>query len=101
MYSTINSMYTEKVIDLLNALTKANIPHETEIRKDVEGFIIYFPDKKNRVGDVILHNYSYCHEHGAFEGYGSMSTVEGDVCVFMTPEEVVEHAKKQNFKRGG
>lgn len=101
MYPTINPMYTEKVIDLLNALTKANIPHETEIMKDSRGFIIYFPDKKNRIGDVILHDYSYGHEWGGFEGYQKMSKVNGDVCVFATPEEVVEYAKEQNYERGG
>lgn len=101
MYSTINPMYTEKVIELLNVLTKANILHETEIRKDCRGFIIYFPDKENRTGDVILHDYSYGHELGCFEGYGKMSKVNGDVYVFTTPEEVVKYAKEQNYERGG
>lgn len=95
----INPMYTKKVSDLVDALIAANIPHETEIMRDAGGYIVYFPDKKNRKGDVILHNFSYGHEYGGFEGYEGMSYVDGDVCIFDTVEQVVEYAKKQNFIR--
>ena len=98
-YST-NQMFNERVEELIDALIASNIPHETEFMLKANGYIVYFPDKKSRRGDVILHNYSYGHEWGGFEGYQDMSTNPGDVCVFESVEEVVEHAKKQNFKKG-
>ena len=97
-YST-NPLFNDRVNELIDALIVADIPHETQFMCNADGYIVYFPNIANRRGDVILHNYGYGHEWGGFEGYQDMSTVPGDVCVFDTVEEVVEHAKKQNFKR--
>lgn len=93
----MNDLYVREVGKLCNALTDANIAYEVYHAVNNHGFIILFPNKENRKGDVILHDYSYGHEGGLFEGYAAMSKVEGDVYVFDTIEEIVELAKKNGF----
>lgn len=96
----MNDLYVRETGKLCDALTKANIAYECYYDAFSHGYIIFFPNKENRKGDVILHDYSYCHELGLFEGYGAMSKNEDDVCVFDTIEEIVEYAKGNGFTKG-
>lgn len=96
----LEKLTPERVIavgELVSKLMTENISFDLLFCEDKDGFQVVFPNWKNRKGDVILHNYSYEHEVCLFEGYGAMSTVDGDVCVFNDIDEVVEMAKKQNF----
>lgn len=93
----MNDLYVREVGKLCNALTEANITYEVYHAVSNHGYIVFFPNKENRKGDVILHDYSYGHECGLFEGYASMSKVEDDVYVFDNIEEIVELAKKNGF----
>lgn len=94
----MNDLYVREVGKLCNALTDANIAYEVYHAVSNHGYIVFFPNKENRKGDVILHDFSYGHEGGLFEGYAAMSKVEGDVYVFNNIEEIVELAKKNGFK---
>lgn len=82
---------------LTSSLNIFNISHEVYYVPDRNGFMVVFPNLENRKGDVILHDSSYGHEGNLFEGYGEMSTVEDDVCVFDNIEEIVELAKKNGY----
>lgn len=94
---SINPFYAQRIGKLCEALTENHISFELGAVSGLNGFIVLFPNAKHRTGDIILHDCSYGRYFGGFEGYGNMSTVEGDVCVFETIEEVVEQAKKQGY----
>lgn len=94
---SINPFYAQRIGRLCEALTENHISFELAAINCLNGFIVVFPNTEHRTGDVILHDGSYGNRGGCFEGYENMSTVEGDVCVFETVEEVVEQAKKQGY----
>ena len=95
----MNDLYVRETGKLCEALTKANIAYEVYHAVSNHGFIIFFPSKANRKGDVILHDYSYCHGLGLFEGYAAMSKNDDDIYVFDTIEEIVEYAKENGFTK--
>jgi hypothetical protein len=82
---------------LTSSLDLFNISYEVYYVADQNGFMVVFPNLKDRKGDVVLHDFSYGHEGNLFEGYGEMSTVDGDVCVFESLGEIVELAKQKGF----
>lgn len=93
----IRPEYVEKVNKLTKKLTAAGIHYEVAADCFSHGFIILFPSIAEREGDVILHDYSYGHELGLFEGAGAMSKDPEDVYVFESIKEVVDWAKQAGF----
>jgi hypothetical protein len=93
----IRTEYLKRVGELIEKLEAENISFEVYNHTSGNGFIIVFPSEAARRGDVILHDYSYGHEDGFFEGYEAMSKVEGDVCIFDNDDELVEWAKQAGF----
>lgn len=93
----INPFYAQRIGKLCEALEENHVSFELCALDGLNGFIVVFPDDKHRTGDVILHDGSYGHYSGGFEGYEKMSTEPDDVCVFETVEEVIEQAKKQGY----
>lgn len=90
----IEAKYLLATANLIQALQRESIPFE--VAYVYHGFIVGFPSLgEDRTGDVILHDGSYGNSFCAFEGYGDMSTFEGDVCVFDEIEDVIEQAKKK------
>lgn len=94
-----NPLYVKQIGVLCKMLEENHISFEVGFDSFAKGFIVIFPSSKERTGDVILHDHSYGNCYGGFEGYGKMSTVEGDVCVFDTIGEVVLQAIKAGYQK--
>lgn len=95
----LNPLFIERIGTLCEALTENNISYEAAFVKGTNGFMIVFPNFSERTGDIILHDFSYGHQYGGFEGYQNMSFNVDDVCVFDTVAEVVSYAIKQGYKK--
>lgn len=96
---SINPAYAQRIGKLCEALEENHISFELCAIDGTNGFMVVFPNTEHRTGDVILHDGSYGHYSGGFEGYQNMSTNPDDVCVFETIVEVVEQAKKQGYAK--
>lgn len=96
-----DDLYVRGIGKLCDALTKANIAYEVYHDLSHHGYIVFFPGKENRKGEVILYDYSSGHlEYGLFVGYAAMSKNDDDVYVFGTIEELVDYAKENGFVKG-
>ena len=89
-----NQAYLEASLELATALSQERIPFEISCL--FGGCILYFPNRKNRVADVILHDGSYGNAACLFEGYGAIVPPDcyDDIYVFESIEEVVKNAKQ-------
>ena len=83
------SYHTILLLDV--ELSKLEIEHE--LARLYDGYIIYYPNKHDRVGDVIEHHGSYGNEYDLLEAYG-FQECNDDVLGCLTIEKALELFKK-------
>lgn len=94
----LNEDYTE-ILKLDRMLTEMNIPHET-IRL-MDGWQVWYPNKKGGVCDAIQHFGSYENKEDLLEIMGLLTEeemeVEGGVLGYLTANEVCERIAKHYY----
>lgn len=89
-YDKLNKSY-HSILLLDRELSELEIEHE--LVRLYDGYIIYYPNIINRVGDVVEHKNSYGHERDLLEAYG-FPECNDDVLGYLTLEETLELFKK-------
>lgn len=77
----------QSILDLHYLLCERNIPHE--IFGCFDGGIIFYPNIKNRYGDVAIHKYTRGHENNLMEAYG-FNECGDDVINDLTVDEALK-----------
>lgn len=87
--------FTE-IFKLKDMLEEASVPFVFRELKDFGGYQIFYPDIKNKVCDVILHNGSYGREQGLLEIMGLVDEekVGDEVEGFLTAKECFDRIEK-------
>lgn len=86
----------KSILELEKRLIDLNIEHELHRMDD--GYIIYYPNHIDRIGDVIEHRFSYGNEVDQMEAYG-FEECGDDVLGYLSVDKALElfiNADKKN-----
>ena len=95
MNEALNENY-KTILQLDAELNRLGIEHE--LKRMLDGWILFYPNKMNRIGDVIEHFGSYGHECDLVEAYG-FPECKGDVIANLTFEEALKLFKDADSRR--
>lgn len=86
----------KSILELDKRLVDLNIEHELHRMDD--GYIIYYPNHIDRIGDVIEHKSSYGHEVDQMEAY-MFEECGDDVLGYLSVDEALELFINANKKK--
>lgn len=95
-----NGIDFQQIFKLKEMLRSEDIPFEFKEIKVFAGYQLFYPNKENKVCDVILHNGSYGHEQGLLEIMGLVDEekVGDEVEGYLTAGECFNRIKKHYEK---